>query len=108
MDKVDKYSFVFLSNCSQPSAERREMTAKKTPNFKALEAAWSRRSRPSRAAPSGSVRSWEKLNQSEEFVTRKRGSEGFRKEKVRGPVTMFGKPYDLGKFMRGRKEREKK
>jgi hypothetical protein len=38
MDKVDKYSFVFLSNCSQPSAERREMTDKETPNLKALEA----------------------------------------------------------------------
>jgi hypothetical protein len=38
MDKVDKYSFVLLSNCSQPSAESREMTDKKTPNLKALEA----------------------------------------------------------------------
>lgn len=37
MDKVDKYSLVLLSNCSQPSAERREMTDKETPNLKALE-----------------------------------------------------------------------
>ncbi len=51
---------------------------------------------------------WEKLNQGEEPVTRKRVSEGIRKEKARGPVTMYGKPYDLGKFMRGREEREKK
>jgi hypothetical protein len=51
---------------------------------------------------------WEKLNQGEEPVTRKRVSEGIRKEKARGPVTFYGKPYDLGKRGRGRKEREKK
>jgi hypothetical protein len=37
MAKVDKYSFVLLSRCSQPSAERREMTDKETPNLTALE-----------------------------------------------------------------------
>ena len=41
---------------------------------------------------------WEKLNQDEEPVTRKRVSEGVRKEKATGPVTMYGKPYDLGKW----------
>jgi len=51
---------------------------------------------------------WEKLNQGEEPFTRKRVSEGIGKEKARGPVTMYGKPYDMGKFGRGRKEREKK
>ena len=40
---------------------------------------------------------WEKLNQGEEPVTRKRVSEGIRKEKARGPVTIYGKPYDMGK-----------
>jgi hypothetical protein len=28
-------------------------------------------------------------------------SEGIRKEKAMGPVTMYGKPYDLGKIRRG-------
>jgi hypothetical protein len=44
---------------------------------------------------------WEKLNQGAEPVTRKRVSEGIRKEKAKGPVTAFGKPYDLGKWGRG-------
>jgi len=44
---------------------------------------------------------WEKLNQGEEPVTRKRVSDGVRKEKARGPVTANGKPYDLGKWGRG-------
>jgi hypothetical protein len=35
-------------------------------------------------------------------------SEGIRREKATGPVALDGKPYDLGKFGRGRKEREKK
>jgi hypothetical protein len=51
---------------------------------------------------------WEKLNQGEEPVTRKTVSEGIRKEKATGPVTMYGKPYDLGKIGRGSWEREKK
>ena len=49
------------------------------------------------------------LNQGEEPVTRKRGSEAItkekagemRKEKARGPVTVYGKPYDLSKWGRG-------
>jgi hypothetical protein len=28
-------------------------------------------------------------------------SEGIRKEKATGPVTFYGKPYDLGKIRRG-------
>ena len=43
---------------------------------------------------------WEKVDQGEEPVTRKRGSEGIRKEKARGPVTAYGKSYDLGKWGR--------
>jgi hypothetical protein len=44
---------------------------------------------------------WEKLNQGEEPVTRKRVSKGIRKEKARGLVTAYGKPYDQGKWGRG-------
>jgi hypothetical protein len=40
---------------------------------------------------------WEKLNQGEEPVTRKRVSEGIRKEKARGPVTVYGRPHNMGK-----------
>jgi len=40
---------------------------------------------------------WEKLNQGEEPVTRKRVSEEIRKEKARGPVTVYGKPHNMGK-----------
>ena len=40
---------------------------------------------------------WEKLNQAEEPVTRKRVSEEIRKEKARGPVTVYGKPHNMGK-----------
>ena len=56
----------------------------------------------------GALKSEGGNNQGEEPVTRKRVSEGIRKEKAGGPGTMYGKPFDLGKFMRGRKEREKK
>ncbi len=42
---------------------------------------------------------WEKLNQGEEPVTRKRVSEGIRK--ARGPVTVYGRPYNMGKWGRG-------
>ena len=35
-------------------------------------------------------------------------SKGIRTEKATGPVTMYGKPYDLGKIGRGSWEREKK
>ena len=44
---------------------------------------------------------WEKLNQGEEPVTYKKVSEGIRKEKARGPVTAYGRPYDLSKWGRG-------
>jgi hypothetical protein len=40
---------------------------------------------------------WEKLNQGEEPVTRKRVSEGIRKEKARVPVTVYGRPHNMGK-----------
>jgi hypothetical protein len=40
---------------------------------------------------------WEKLNQGEEPVTRKRVSEGIRKEKAREPVTVYGRPHNMGK-----------
>jgi hypothetical protein len=52
-------------------------------------------------APLKRAEFWEKLNQGEEPVTRKRVSEGIRKEQARGPVTAFGKPYDLGEWGRG-------
>jgi hypothetical protein len=46
---------------------------------------------------------WEKLNQGEEPPTRKRVSEGIRKEKAvgirkekaRGPVTVYGRPHNM-------------
>ena len=45
---------------------------------------------------------WEKLNQGEEPVTRKRVSEGIRKEKARGgPVTAYGKPLRPGQAYEG-------
>jgi hypothetical protein len=44
---------------------------------------------------------WEKLNQDEEPVTRKRVSEGIRKEKAGGPVSDYGRPYNMGKWGRG-------
>jgi hypothetical protein len=44
---------------------------------------------------------WEKLNQGEERVTRKRVSRGIRKEKTGGPVTIHGKPYDPREWGRG-------
>jgi hypothetical protein len=43
---------------------------------------------------------WEKLNQGEERVTRKRVSRGIRKEKARGPVTVYGRPHNMGKWRR--------
>ena len=39
----------------------------------------------------------EKLNQGQEPVTRKRVSEGIRKEKARRPVTVYGRPHNMGK-----------
>jgi hypothetical protein len=59
-------------------------------------------------APLKRAEFWEKLNQGEEPVTRKRVSEGIRKEKAvgirkekaTGPVTAYGKPYDLDKWGR--------
>jgi hypothetical protein len=43
-----------------------------------------------------------KLNQGEEPVTRKRVTEGIRKEKAGGPVTAYGRPYNMGKWRRDR------
>jgi hypothetical protein len=137
MDKVDRYALVLLSTSSQPSAERREMTDKETPNLKALEpdlereiqafensairigeilaeikdsevwkteanystfkAYYKARQLKRIEDPLQRAEFWEKLNQGEEPVTRKRVSEGIRKEKARGPVTVYGRPHNMGK-----------
>ena len=78
------------------------VASKSEANFSTFEAYYKARQLKRIEDPLKRAEFWEKLNQGEEPVTRKRVSEGIRKEKASGPVTVYGKPYNMGKFGRGR------
>lgn len=86
-------------------AEIKDSGAWKEANYSTFKAYYKARQLKRIEAPLKRAEFWEKLNQGEEPVTRKRVSEGIRKEKAvgirkekaRGPVTVYGRPHNMGK-----------